>query len=80
MAEELHEIGDKPFLLGDGVLDVGVAGAAVAEEVERVDVEALGGEGGDHAGPVFTAGAEAVNEDEGLASALCRAGLRSSGL
>ena len=37
--------------------DFGFGGAAEAEEVRRVDVEASGGEGRDHWRPVFAAGA-----------------------
>jgi hypothetical protein len=62
--KRVHEVDHDDFFDGDGVLEVGPGGSAVAEEVRHVDVEAGGGEGGDHWRPVLAAGAEAVDEDE----------------
>ena len=78
--EGVHEVDDDVFFERDGVGDVGLGGAAVAEEVGHVDVEAGGGEGGNHGRPVFGARAEAVDEDERVLRVSRRAGgLRSSG-
>ena len=60
----LHEVENDFFLQANAVVDVGAGGAAKAEQIRNVDMEALRGERRDQAGPVLAARAEAVNEDE----------------